>query len=79
MEFLYFPYSFHTSFHQMYTISAMKFRTFTLITCITGVAVLSGSANAQQEDPWSIYGDARVRAEFNDTEGGSDRHRMRMR
>ena len=79
MEFLYFPYSFYTGFYQMYTISAMKFRTSTLITCITGVAVLSGSANAQQEDPWSIYGDARVRAEFNDTEGGSDRHRMRMR
>lgn len=47
--------------------------------CIAGVIVLSGSANAQQEDPWSIYGDARVRAEFNNTEGSSDRHRMRMR
>jgi hypothetical protein len=57
----------------------MKFKTPGLITCIAGVIVLSGSANAQQEDPWSIYGDARVRAEFNDTEGGSDRHRMRMR
>ena len=76
-------YAFRTYFTQIiitgYTISAMKFKTSTLITCIAGAVVLSGSANAQQEDPWSIYGDARVRAEFNDTEGGSDRHRMRMR
>ena len=57
----------------------MKIKTSSLMACIAGVIVLSGSANAQQEDPWSIYGDARVRAEFNDTEGGSDRHRMRMR
>jgi hypothetical protein len=57
----------------------MKFKTPGLITCITGVIVLSGSANAQQEDPWSIYGDARVRAEFSDSDGNTDRHRMRMR
>jgi hypothetical protein len=57
----------------------MKFKTSSLMACIAGVIVLSGSANAQQEDPWSIYGDARVRAEFNDTEGDTDRHRMRMR
>ena len=76
-------YIFDITFTQIptigYTIFAMKFKTPGLITCIAGVIVLSGSANAQQEDPWSIYGDARVRAEFNDTEGGSDRHRMRMR
>jgi hypothetical protein len=76
-------YIFDITFTQIptigYTIFAMKFKNPGLITCIAGVIVLSGSANAQQEDPWSIYGDARVRAEFNDTEGGSDRHRMRMR
>ena len=76
-------YIFDITFTQIptigYTIFAMKFKTPGLITCITGVIVLSGSANAQQEDPWSIYGDARVRAEFNDTDGSTDRHRMRMR
>ena len=79
MEFLYF----HVVFMQIlilgYTIFAMKIKTSSLMACIAGVLALPGSASAQQEDPWSIYGDARVRAEFNDTEGGSDRHRMRMR
>jgi hypothetical protein len=76
-------YIFDITFTQIptigYTIFAMKFKTPGLITCITGVIVLSGSANAQQEDPWSIYGDARVRAEFSDSDGNTDRHRMRMR
>ena len=79
MEFLYFHAVSMKTFILGYTISAMKFKTSSLMACITGVLVLSGSVNAQQEDPWSIYGDARVRAEFNDTEGSSDRHRMRMR
>ena len=79
MEFLYFHAFPIKTFILGYTISAMKFKTSRLMACIAGVLVLSGSASAQQEDPWSIYGDARVRAEFNDTEGGSDRHRMRMR
>ncbi|MBC8370067.1 MAG: putative porin [Planctomycetes bacterium] len=59
----------------------MKHTSSTLIACIAGVALLSSNVNAQEQSdsPWSIYGDARVRAEFNDTEGGSDRHRMRMR
>jgi hypothetical protein len=59
----------------------MKYTSSSIIACVAGVALLSSNASAQQESdsPWSIYGDARVRAEFNDTEGGSDRHRMRMR
>ncbi len=59
----------------------MKLHSSPLIGGIVGLALLSSNASAQQESdsPWSIYGDARVRAEFNDTDGGSDRHRMRMR
>jgi hypothetical protein len=44
--------------------------------------VLSGVASAQQEpeSPWSFFGQARLRAEFNDTNNGtSDRHRQRLR
>ncbi|MDP6963301.1 MAG: putative porin [Planctomycetota bacterium] len=57
----------------------MKNNSTTLTACIAGMALLSSNVSAQEDDPWSIYGDSRVRAEFNDTEGGTDRHRMRMR
>jgi len=41
---------------------------------------IGSSAAAQEGDgPWKFSGDARFRAEFNDTDGTSDRHRQRMR
>lgn len=47
---------------------------------LAGVA-LSSAATAQQESesPWNFFGNARLRAEFNDTDGPSDRHRQRLR
>jgi hypothetical protein len=45
--------------------------------------ILSGMATAQAQEPdspWNFYGGARLRAEFNDTNGpGADRHRQRLR
>ncbi|MAW62016.1 MAG: hypothetical protein CMJ94_14460 [Planctomycetes bacterium] len=47
---------------------------------LAGLA-LSGVASAQEPDsPWTFFGQARLRAEFNDTNtGGADRHRQRIR
>jgi hypothetical protein len=46
----------------------------------TASSFIGTSAAAQEGDgPWKFSGDARFRAEFNDTAGTSDRHRQRMR
>lgn len=44
-----------------------------------GAEVVTAQQTAE-ESPWSFFGGARLRAEFNDTDnGGADRHRMRVR
>lgn len=45
-------------------------------------AATAGTANAQQgndDSNWTFFGNTRLRAEFNDTNMGSDRHRQRLR
>lgn len=41
--------------------------------------LLASDASAQEPGDWEFFGAARLRAEFNDTNAGSDRHRQRIR